>query len=359
MNLQTRPSTIASNSPVISRANNFAALRDQVLQQEDSSAEQFEIVGTDYVRLSLKPPLGRGYVDFIQFAPDFLAVISDSEYHGDLQFNFVGESWVRFNFRLSGGSVISFDGCQCEELGGRTSHIFAHPEGLIQCDMFVAGEASRWVSILCKRKRLIENLGLEIERLPREFANFLEGNEGELFFKTPALSHASEVLVSQILKPPGNLAFRPLYLKAKIYSLLYSYLEETFCNDDLPHKSGNLNQRDIAKLEESKQILEKDMLNSFNMYSLSRKVGLNRNKLSYGFRDHFGITIFDFCKQTRLRKAYEMLVNTELSILQIADAVGYTHASSLTVAFKACHGRTPIQMRNEIKNNNVATAFTV
>ena len=167
MTLHSISSTIGSNVPVISRANNFAALRKQILQHEGSSVEQFEVVGSDYVRLSLKPPLGSGYVDFIQFAPDFLAVISDSEYHGDLQFSYFGESWARFNFRLSGGSVISFDGCQCEELGGRTSHIFTHPEGLTQSDMFVPGEASRWVSILCKRERLTENLGLEIERLPR------------------------------------------------------------------------------------------------------------------------------------------------------------------------------------------------
>jgi len=359
MTLQPGSNTFETNGPIISRANNFAALRDQVLQQDDSSAEQSEVVGNDYVRLSMKPPLGNGYVDFIQFAPDFLAVISDSEFHGNRQFNYIGESWARFNFRLSGGSVISFDGCQCEELGGRTSHIFAHPEGLTQSDIFIPGEASRWVSILCKRKRLTENLGLEIECLPREFADFLDGNDGELFFKTAPLSHATEMLVCQLLKPPENLALRPLYLKSKIYSLLYAYLDETFCINKSPGSSGTLSQRDIEKLEESKHILENDMLNSFNMHSLSRKVGLNRNKLSYGFRDNFGITIFDFCKQTRLRKAYERLVNTEMSILQIADAVGYTHASSLTVAFKACYGRTPMQIRNEIKNDNVATAYKV
>lgn len=353
MTLQTTSYAFESNGPVISRANNFADLRNQVLQQKNSSAEQFEVVGNDYVRLSLNPPLGSGYVDFIRFAPDFLAVISDSQYQGKMQFNYVGESWTRFNFRLSGGSIVSFDDCQCEELGGRTSHIFAHPQGLTQCDSFIPGEASRWVSILCKRKRLTENLGLDIERLPRKFADFLDGNEGELFFKTATLSYACEMLVSQLLNPPGNLALRPLYLKSKIYGLLYAYLDEVFCIGELTSQSGNLNQRDIARLEESKHILEKDMLNSFNMYSLSRKVGLNRNKLSYGFRDHFGITIFDFCKQTRLKKAYEMLRNADMSILQIADAVGYTHASSLTVAIKACYGRTPSQIRNGVRNGNV------
>jgi len=279
MTLQPGSNTFETNGPIISRANNFAALRDQVLQQDDSSAEQSEVVGNDYVRLSMKPPLGNGYVDFIQFAPDFLAVISDSEFHGNRQFNYIGESWARFNFRLSGGSVISFDGCQCEELGGRTSHIFAHPEGLTQSDIFIPGEASRWVSILCKRKRLTENLGLEIECLPREFADFLDGNDGELFFKTAPLSHATEMLVCQLLKPPENLALRPLYLKSKIYSLLYAYLDETFCINKSPGSSGTLSQRDIEKLEESKHILENDMLNSFNMHSLSRKVGLNRHKL--------------------------------------------------------------------------------
>jgi len=359
MTLQSTSNVIKFNGPVISRANNFSALRDQVIQKEDSSAEQMEVVGNDYVRLSLKPPMGRGYVDFIQFAPDFLAVISDSEFQGGMQFNYKGESWTRFNFRLSGGSVISFDGCQCEELGGRTSHIFAHPQGLTQCDAFIPGEASRWVSILCKRKRLTENLGLDIERLPQRFADFLDGSDAELFFETAPLSHASEMLVSELLNPPENLALRPLYLKSKIYGLLYTYLNELFCMGDLPHPAGHLNRRDIAKLEESKHILEKDMLNSMNMYSLSRKVGLNRNKLSYGFRDHFGITIFDFCKQTRLRKAYEMLKSTDMSILQIADAVGYTHASSLTVAIKACYGRTPSGIRNEIRNNNVASIYKV
>ncbi len=349
MQLEPRSNAIADSGPVVSRGNNFAAVREQILREDSSPSEQIEVTGSDYIRLSLKPPIGRGYVDFIQFAPDFLAVVADSEFSDEQIFSYKGESWAKFNFRLSGASVISFDGRHSEELGGRTSHVFAHPKGLTQCDLFVPGEASRWVSIFFKRRRLTENLGIDVERLPREFADFLEGNEGAGYFKTTDLSYSTEILVRELLKPPENLALRPLFLKSRIYSLLYAYLNETFCMDDCADRPGSLSRRDIEKLEESRSILEEDMLNSLNMHSLARKVGLNRNKLSYGFRDHFGITIFKFCKQTRLRKAHELLINTSMSAVQIADAVGYTHASSLSVAVKACFGRTPIQIRNEVR----------
>jgi AraC-like DNA-binding protein len=344
--------TIANDTsgPVVSRGNNFAALREQILQKDGPAAKEVAVIGNDYVRLFMNPPLGRGYVDFIQLAPDFLVSVADCDFLDDQHFKYFGENWVKFNFRLSGASIIGFDGHQREELGGRTSHVFAQPKGLMQRDSFMRGEASRWVSILCKRKRLTENLGVDIERLPTKLANFLDGSEKEGYFKSANLSCSSEMLVRELMKSPDKLALRPLYVKSKIYSLLYAFLNETFCMSDRSSQHGKLSRRDIVKLEESKFILEEDMLNSLNMHGLARKVGLNRNKLSYGFRDHFGLTIFEFCKQTRLSKAREMLVNTNMSNVQIADAVGYTHASSLTVAVKAHFGFTPIQIRNGSRN---------
>jgi AraC-like DNA-binding protein len=93
------------------------------------------------------------------------------------------------------------------------------------------------------------------------------------------------------------------------------------------------------------EILTKDLGSRITVESLALEIGINRNKLHYGFRQVFGVTINDFLEQQRMEKAEELLENTHKSIKVIAALTGYKSSSSFGDVFKKRHGISPLQYR--------------
>ena len=92
-------------------------------------------------------------------------------------------------------------------------------------------------------------------------------------------------------------------------------------------------------------ILSKDLGCRLTVESLALEIGINRNKLHYGFRQVFGVTIHDFLEQQRMEKAEELLSTTHKSIKIIALLTGYKSSSSFGDMFKKRHGISPLQYR--------------
>ena len=78
---------------------------------------------------------------------------------------------------------------------------------------------------------------------------------------------------------------------------------------------------------------------------LARQVGLNRSRLCVEFKEIFGTTVFEFCQGYRMNKARELLQDRNLSIAQVAESVGYEHATNFTSAFKKQFGFLPKAIR--------------
>lgn len=75
-------------------------------------------------------------------------------------------------------------------------------------------------------------------------------------------------------------------------------------------------------------------------------MGINRNKLYYGFRTQFGMTISEFVKTQRLAEGYRLLTETNLSIADVSSQVGFQYQCNFSTSMKAKYGLTPSQLRN-------------
>lgn len=65
------------------------------------------------------------------------------------------------------------------------------------------------------------------------------------------------------------------------------------------------------------------------------------------FKQNMNMSLTTYIQNLRLKKAKELLLNTDYTILQIAQIVGYNHNSSLTRLFKTLEKTTPIQFKIE------------
>ena len=79
---------------------------------------------------------------------------------------------------------------------------------------------------------------------------------------------------------------------------------------------------------------------------LAREVHLSRGQLQRLFKQETGLLLGDYLLERRLRKAVHLLVSSNMSIKEIAFAVGYEHHSSFTRAFENRFALSPKQYRD-------------
>lgn len=92
-------------------------------------------------------------------------------------------------------------------------------------------------------------------------------------------------------------------------------------------------------------LLHADLAHSWTVATLARRVGRSPS----AFHDHFarwtGRSPIDYLTNARMERARELLRRSDVSIQQIAVAVGYTTASAFAVAFRRWSGTTPSEAR--------------
>lgn len=81
--------------------------------------------------------------------------------------------------------------------------------------------------------------------------------------------------------------------------------------------------------------------------SLSRQVYLNEQKLKAGFAFCYHTTIGAYLKDCRMARAAELLVNTNLSVHDIAHACGYGSNAGFSKAFRQKYALTPLRFRSQ------------
>jgi AraC family transcriptional regulator len=69
--------------------------------------------------------------------------------------------------------------------------------------------------------------------------------------------------------------------------------------------------------------------------------------LTKEFRRHFGMSIGDYRRQVRLRRAEAMLLRKNENLAYIALACGFANQAHFCRSFKAAYGTTPSQFRSE------------
>ncbi|WP_320041504.1 helix-turn-helix transcriptional regulator [uncultured Desulfobacter sp.] len=83
------------------------------------------------------------------------------------------------------------------------------------------------------------------------------------------------------------------------------------------------------------------MENPPSVLELARRVGLNHNHLTQGFRKMFGLAPFEYLRVIRLETARDMIARHECSVSEAAYNVGYASLSHFTKTFRKEFGINP------------------
>ncbi len=134
-----------------------------------------------------------------------------------------------------------------------------------------------------------------------------------------------------------------MYIDAKIREILSLFLcqkgqKDCSCCSCFSSKDNDLFIR-------AKEIIEKEYSNPPSLHTLALMVGTNECKLKNGFKSLFGTTVFGYLFEYRMGKACTLLLDSEMTVLEIGNSIGYEHQSHFSTAFKRRFGISPIEYR--------------
>lgn len=137
-----------------------------------------------------------------------------------------------------------------------------------------------------------------------------------------------------------------VYRLGKSIELLCETISLLAANDLLPLAGESaLSLEDTRRIVAARRMIDERWSEKLTLDKIARACGLNRAKLTRGFRDMFNCSIAEAIAEQRLSEAKRMLLTTDLPISSVGYENGYLNNASFARAFGRRFGVSPSDFR--------------
>lgn len=176
---------------------------------------------------------------------------------------------------------------------------------------------------------------------PSAFQSLLKSVDQERTTYSGIPTAAMQMILQQILHCPYQGCIKRMYLESKVWELIALQLDIVLQPQLTSDRSWELHTDDIDRIHHAREILAQHLDNPPSLKTLARQVGLNEFALKQGFRKVLGTTAFGYLHQYRMERARQLLEAGEMSITQVARAVGFANRGYFAAAFRKQFGINP------------------
>lgn len=106
-----------------------------------------------------------------------------------------------------------------------------------------------------------------------------------------------------------------------------------------------LSEQDTLRILQARRLIDESWEKKLTLNTIARASGVNRVKLTQGFRALFDCTVAEAIAEHRLNGAYSLLLSTDLPVSSIGYRCGYSNNAAFTRAFSRRFGMVPTQVR--------------
>ena len=187
-------------------------------------------------------------------------------------------------------------------------------------------------------------IGLVVQRgaLDRLFKWSPEAADGKSFYLTEPLASVA----NQLLECERGEGAAVTYRLAKSIELLCDLVAGLQDGALVPAQSnGSLKHHDGRRLVVARQIIDERWSEKLTLAQIARHCGLNRTKLTRGFRELYQCSVSEAIAERRLAEARRQLLATDLPVGVIGYRSGYSNNASFTRAFGRRFGVSPSDLR--------------
>ncbi|RAV22387.1 AraC family transcriptional regulator [Paenibacillus contaminans] len=100
-----------------------------------------------------------------------------------------------------------------------------------------------------------------------------------------------------------------------------------------------------AKLKPAVDYIEKQYANKMNLEEISSQSNMSSFHFSREFKKLFGMTPMQMVTDVRLHRAKQLLLDSNISITEVAGLIGFYDVGHFSKVFKQKNGYTPLQFR--------------
>ncbi|HVW69889.1 MAG TPA: helix-turn-helix transcriptional regulator [Steroidobacteraceae bacterium] len=333
-----------ATGPAGTVSNLFADLRSVRRGQLIAENRERNLQGT---RLLVDRSQGHGTWELYRLDADFYMVAGDGLYDAPRVETVPGEGFIEFHLRLAGVLEMALPGVQGSLTisGPRLLTLYQAP-GTNVVERVVPGRRDSGVSLYC-RPRFLADLaranGLERWGLLEEIESH---PQTAVWHRQAELSPTLTYVGKSLLDSPYHDGIRLLHAEAKALEVLCEVLANA--------KEAEGAARELSSESESRQLdlarrkLASDLGAPTRLSDIARAVGMSESKLTRVFKERFGVTLFDYRLECRMRRALELLRCKRMPVTQVSFAVGYRHPTSFAAAFQDFFGFPPSKARTEM-----------
>ena len=149
-----------------------------------------------------------------------------------------------------------------------------------------------------------------------------------------------------IAECPFGDAVRDTYRAGKAIELLCETMKALTDEALIPVAGESaMSQADSRRLVDARRIIDEQWSEKLTLDSVARACGINRAKLTRGFRELYRCTVAEAIAERRLIEASRKLRTTDLPVSSIGYASGYLNNASFSRAFGRRFGVSPSEYR--------------
>jgi AraC-like DNA-binding protein len=335
---------VLGTGPAGTVSNLFADLRRVNRGELIAEHPERHLQGT---RLVIDRAEGHGTWEFYRLDEDLYVVAADGVYDAARTETVPGEGLVEFHLRLAGVLEMTMPGYpQPVAITGPRLLLMYQPPGVEVSEHVTPKIRDTGVSLFCRPQFLAELAHRNgIARWP-----LLEEIDGHpptsvwhrQFALSPTLLHVGKSL----LESPYRRGIRLLHAEAKALELLCEVLAVAQDSDGSSHAVTS--ESESRQLDVARRMLATQLSSPLRISDIARAIGMSESKLKRTFKARFGVTVFDYGLECRMRHALELLRCKRMSVGQVAYAAGYRHQTSFAAAFHDYFGFLPSKARTEM-----------
>lgn len=110
-----------------------------------------------------------------------------------------------------------------------------------------------------------------------------------------------------------------------------------------------LNPMAVSAIGNVLEMIDRDYSNKLTLDDLCRKTDFTRTYFEFLFKQATNLSPMRYLLDIRVKKAIDLLMETNLTITEIAYRVGFSDSNYFIRQFHKAVGKTPLQYRKEYK----------
>lgn len=160
----------------------------------------------------------------------------------------------------------------------------------------------------------------------------------DFFGMKTTLAAASNRVASAIYDCPLQGTLGNLMIEGSLQQFVALQLS-AFINT--PAKIENIKTRDRDVIHAVKEYLHQTFQDDHSLLELSKRFGINQNKLKKSFKELFGVPVIEYLYNLKMEHARALLYDHGMYVGEVASQVGYKNANHFATAFKRKFGVNP------------------